>query len=161
MIHWPFNALLTVSSGALLLLAMGCATTGWESADCERKVLKGDPSMCATDECRRIMAGVNVLACNDEPLGRHCARGGRELAAPEVGSGKRAAFRRPVADNGKPVDYLPRACLDRRPTFFGRRPMLWIGRTYANCWLHELAHFLWPKDPAFVAAHFPCFGDNR
>ena len=150
--------------GAIIGCAMsGCVRNAFRDSDCERRVLKGQPSMCAPgapgDECRRIMAGVNVMVCADAAVGAYCRRGNREVAKPEPG--KRAKFNTPIADNGRPVDYDPRACLDRRPMFFGRRPSLWIGRTFADCWLHELAHFLWPDDPAFVAAHFPCFGDRR
>ncbi len=155
--------ILSVIGMGIGLLMSGCVRNAFRDSDCERRVLKGQPSMCAAGdvgaECRRIMAGVNVMVCADVAVGAHCRRGNREVAKPEPG--KRAKFNTPIADNGIPVGYNPRACLDRRPTFFGRRPSLWIGLTYANCWLHELAHFLWPDDPAFVAKNFPCFGDKR
>lgn len=100
------------------------------------------------------MKGYVVLACDDDAVGQHCAKGARVIGSPH----KRLV---PRADNGKAVDYLPRACLHHRPAFFGRKKIINIGKSYLGCLTHEIAHYEYPDRPAWVEANFPCVGDRK
>jgi hypothetical protein len=92
----------------------------------------------ASAHCFRYRhSGYNVLACDDGPVGRFCAKIVK------------------TADNGKPLDYLPRACLDRRALAFGRKPSILIGIGSLGCLDHEIAHF-----EGRDASKYPCIGDK-
>lgn len=123
---------------ACSVLLSGCASSPWNRADC----------------ARRRHNGYNVLVCADEAAGQHCAKGSRDTVSPHVRHVSHA-------DNGKVLDYQPRACTEFRPMAFGRKPNIVIGRSYMDCLDHEIAHLEHPNDPAWVERNFPCVGDRR
>mgnify|MGYP001619897477 CR=1 FL=1 len=95
----------------------------------------------------------NVFACDDRAVGERCARGSRDTVSAHV-------WHPVIADNGKPVDYLPRACFDRRSEVFGRKANLIIGKSFTGCIYHELCHKEFPSDPAHCEKEYPCLGDK-
>lgn len=99
------------------------------------------PSFKAADCDRFRYKSYNVLACDDVAVGRHC----RKIA--------------PLTDSGKPVDYNPRACY--KPSSFGRKATVFIGRSYLACLPHETCHHENPNDPAMCELLYPCVGDSR
>lgn len=131
----------TVIAAALLGVAAavsGCAhESAYRRADCERFRMKG----------------YVVLACDDDAVGQHCAKGARVVGSPH----KRLT---PRADNGKILDYLPRACTHHRFAAFGRKKVINIGKSYMGCLSHEIAHLEYPDRPAYVESNFPCVGDR-
>ncbi len=124
---------------AACALLSGCASSSaFARADCERQ----------------RMQGYNVLVCNDAAVGEHCAKGGRIIGSPH-------SRYIPLADNGKMVDYQPRACFEFYPLSFHRKPFLVIGKSYMNCAFHEIGHWENPWRPEWVEKNIPCVGDRR
>lgn len=109
----------------LAAMLSGCAAPGYKAADCDRF----------------RFGGYNVLACDDDSVGRHCKRDA------------------PFTDSGKPVTYHPRACF--APGKGGRKANIYIGKSYLRCLPHEIAHFENPGRNAWVEAKYPCVGDKR
>lgn len=103
------------------------------------------PSYKAADCDRFRFRNYNVLACDDESVGRHC-----KAVANKYGS---------LSDSGKPVTYHPRACHITRPG--GRKPNIVIGRSYMSCLAHEICHNENPWDAAKCEREYPCVGDKR
>lgn len=83
----------------------------------------------------------NVLACNDEAVGQHCFKHGK------------------LADNGKPLDYLPRACMEHN--MWGRKDTIVIGLSYMGCLPHELCHADGVLPGAECARLYPCAQDAK
>jgi hypothetical protein len=98
------------------------------------------PSFKAADCYRFRHKGYNVLACDDMSVGIHCKRVAR------------------VADNGKPVNYHPRACHVQRG--FGRKANIFVGKSYMACLPHEICHEENPWEPAMCEQKYPCVGDK-
>jgi hypothetical protein len=129
---------LSATAGIVLLaLLNGCASTPFSRANCERFRHNG----------------YNVLACDDDAVGKHCARGSRDIVIPHK-------WHPAMADNGKIVDYLPRACFHSRPWAFGRKPNIIIGRSHLICLSHEICHFEHPGRPDYCENEYPCVGDR-
>ncbi len=114
----------------------------------------GTPSYKAAGCDRFRFSGYNILACDDTSVGIYCAKGGRSVVQSRV----RAI---PIADNGKVVDYAPRACYNPRGNYFGRKGNLIVGKSFMTCIPHELAHIEHPNEAAWVEKNFPCVGDKR
>lgn len=103
-----------------VLILSGCATApSFKAAGCER--------------FRFPSKGINILACDDDAVGKHCKR----LTG---------------------VSYHPRAC--HIPGKFGRRATIAIGKSYMKCLPHEIAHNEYPYDFAKVHREYPCVGEK-
>lgn len=114
----------------------------------------GAPSYKAADCDRFRFRGYNILVCADDSVGIYCAKGGRSVVQSHVRS-------IPLADNGKVVDYAPRACYNPRGEYFGRKGNLIVGKSFTLCIAHELCHVENPGDPAKCEREYPCVGDRR
>lgn len=122
----------------LAVLLSACATPGFKGADCDRF----------------RFSGYNILACDDVAVGAYCAKGGRDLVKSHV----RAI---PLADNGKVVDYAPRACFNPRGNAFGRKGNIIVGKSFMTAIPHELCHVENPGNPAMCEKLYPVVGDRR
>jgi len=105
----------------LIVVFNGCVgAASYEAANCDR--------------FRFPSKGINILACDDDAVGKHCKR----LTG---------------------VSYHPRAC--HIPGKFGRRATIAIGKSYMKCLPHEIAHNEYPDDFDKVHREYPCVGDRR
>lgn len=143
----PGFLLLHLAGFSILAIAlMGCASLHPASQD---------SSAFKNAHCIRYRyAEFNILACDDRAVGEYCRRGSQYTTA----DGTRHRDTQ-LADNGKPVDYYPRACMSDKG--FGRRPNVVVGRSHMDCVAHEICHIQYPADPAMCEAKFPCVEDVR
>lgn len=108
-----------------------------------------------TADCERFRyLKYSIIVCDNHSVGIYCAKGSRNLQATH----KRVV---PIADNGKIVDYAPRACYNPRGNFFNRKGNLIVGESYTGCIPHEICHIENPYAPQMCEDRFPCSGDRR
>ena len=100
--------------------------------------------------------GYRVASCDDDYVGRICRQRGK------------------LADNGKPIDYFPRACENGAAIYWrdvkkqddsklggGRaKAAILIGRSYMDCLDHEICHTENPLTPEMCEQKYPCRGDR-
>lgn len=90
---------------------------------------------------RHRMRGYDVLACNDDAVDHYCHKHGKTW------------------DDGTPLDSRRiRACAHK--TWHGRRPKIFMGKSYMGCVLHEIAHLENPGEAAMVEKKYPCIGEG-
>ena len=123
----------------VLLIMSGCTgTPSYKAADCDRFRFRS----------------YNILVCDDTSVGIYCAKGGRSVIKSHVRS-------IPIADNGKVVDYAPRACYNPRGEFFKRKGNLIVGKSFTGAIPHEICHIENPGNPAMCEKLYPVVGDRR
>ena len=65
-----------------------------------------------------------------------------------------------TADDGRQVDYYPRACAVNMNRAKGN-PSVVIGRSYMDCLPHEICHIEGKLSAKECAAKFPCANDTK
>lgn len=109
------------------MLLTGCATPSFRAAGCVRFYYKS----------------WNILACNDEAVSRHCAKWIHKLHG-KLDSGKEPTGQETFA-----------GCY--RPAWWGRKGNIIIGKSYAICLPHEIAHAEGVRAD-IVERDYPCMG---
>ncbi|MDI6774019.1 MAG: hypothetical protein QME60_01290 [Verrucomicrobiota bacterium] len=127
-----------IASIITLAALLGCGFSAFHRADCTRTTYPD----------------FHVIACDDAAVGRHCRRASRSVQSPHV-------WIKGKTDSGGPVNYYPRACYSGRPAWYGRKPVIAIGRSFLGCLLHEDCHRRNPGEAAMCERDYPCVGDRR
>lgn len=112
----------------LLTLALSaCAAPSFKAADCQR--MRFDRW--------------NVLICNDDSVSLHCMRLGQKYGG--------------TTDQGNALGpmHASMGCWDARPTWYGRKGNIIVGRSYVGCVGHEVCHAE-GKPPTLCDRDYPC-----